>query len=116
MRILDAILVGGFLTGATSALAQGTPPATPPAEAQQAPETKAPADTPPPAREETTKADEGMKATANEGMKPKATPKTKTVMKPKTRTVAKTKTIKRNTTKAKAGETTGEKKPADENK
>lgn len=108
MRILDALVVGGFLTGSTSAFAQATPPSTPPAETQQAPETHAPADTPPPAREETTKADEGMTTKTDEGAKPKATAKT--------RAVAKTKTVKRNTTKAKAGEVTGEKKPADENK
>jgi hypothetical protein len=103
MRILDALVVGGFLSGAVSAFAQTTPPSQspPPADAQPAPEAKAP-EMPPPAHEETTKADEGMK--------PKATAKTKTVAK------TKTKTIKKTSTKAKAEGTTAEKKAAEESK
>jgi hypothetical protein len=102
MRILDALVVGGFLTGAVSAFAQATPPSQspPPADAQPAPEAKPPNEMPPPAHEETTKADEGMK--------PKATAKTKTV--------AKTKSIKKTSTKAKTEGTAAEKKAGDESK
>ncbi len=105
MRILDALVVGGFLTGATSAFAQATPPAQSPApvEAEKAPEPKDTVDAPPPAHEGTTK--------AAEGMKPKTTAKTKTVAK------TKTKTIKKTSTRAKAEDAAkGEKTAADEGK
>jgi hypothetical protein len=89
MRILDALVVGAFLSGAASAFAQGTPPSESPAqvEAQQAPVPDAPGAMPTAAHDDVPKADEDMK--------PKTTGKT--------RTVAKTKTSKKPpSTKAKA--------------
>jgi hypothetical protein len=83
MRILDALVVGGLLTGAASALAQATPPSESPAqiEAQDAPEHDAPAAMPPRAHDEALKPDDGM------------TPKTAKTA--KTRTAAKMKTSRK---------------------
>lgn len=84
MRILDALVVGGLLTGAASAFAQTTPPSDSPAqvEAQQAPEPNAPSAMPPAAHDEATKADEGMAPKTAKTAKAGTAAKTKTPKKP----------------------------------
>lgn len=79
MRILDALVVGGFLTGAASAYAQATPPSESAAqiETQDAPEHDAPAAMPPRAHDEAMRPDDGMTRKAAKTAKTRTAAKTK---------------------------------------